>query len=110
MIGLALNTFTVGNFIGYCQDNYLLTLGLVGQALFFGRFFVQWIASEKEGKSVVPLAFWYLSMGGGALLLIYAIFKKDPVFILGQGGGLFIYSRNLYMIHMERSRRRAWRS
>jgi len=106
-MAIALNSFALSNIIGYCHDNYMLALGFLGQGFFFGRFFVQWIASEREGKSVVPVAFWYLSIGGGAMLLIYAIFKKDPVFILGQGGGLFIYLRNLYMIHTERSRRRA---
>ena len=87
----------------WCIDNYLLILGLLGQGFFTGRFLAQWIASEKQGRSVVPLAFWYLSVGGGALLLIYAILRKDPVFILGQGGGLVIYARNLYLIYKERA-------
>ncbi len=106
-MGIAMNSYGLSNLLGYCQNNYLLILGFLGQGLFFGRFFVQWIASERQGKSVVPLAFWYFSMGGGALLLIYALFKKDPVFILGQGGGLIIYMRNLYLIHTERSKQRA---
>ncbi|HYA42363.1 MAG TPA: lipid-A-disaccharide synthase N-terminal domain-containing protein [Syntrophobacteraceae bacterium] len=106
-MAMTLNPLTLSGVIGYFYDNYMLALGFLGQGFFFGRFFVQWIASEREGKSVVPLAFWYLSIGGGALLLVYAIFKKDPVFILGQGGGLFIYLRNLYLIHVERSGRRA---
>jgi lipid-A-disaccharide synthase-like uncharacterized protein len=90
----------------YCLDNYLLIIGFLGQGLFSARFFVQWIASERKRKSVVPLAFWYFSIGGGALLLIYAIMKKDPVFILGQAGGLVVYVRNLYLIHKEGSRQK----
>ena len=73
-------------------------LGMLGQVLFFSRFLVQWIASEKTGKSVVPLSFWYLSIGGGFLLLIYAIWRKDPVITLGQAVGLFVYVRNLMLI------------
>jgi lipid-A-disaccharide synthase-like uncharacterized protein len=90
--------------IRYCIDNYLLIVGFLGQGLFSCRFFVQWIASERQGRSVVPVAFWYFSMGGGGLLLAYAIMKKDPVFILGQAGGLVIYLRNLYLIRKESSR------
>jgi len=75
-----------------------LGIGLLGQAFFSGRFLVQWIASERARKSVVPLAFWYFSIGGGLTLLAYAIYRLDPVFIIGQGGGLFVYSRNLYLI------------
>jgi len=93
----------MNNMIWYFLDNSLLVLGFFGQGLFFGRFLVQWIASERQGRSVVPVAFWYFSIGGGGLLLIYAILKKDPVFILGQGGGLIIYLRNIYLIHRERS-------
>jgi lipid-A-disaccharide synthase-like uncharacterized protein len=92
--------------IRYCLDNYLLIIGFLGQGLFSARFLIQWIASERQRKSVVPLAFWYFSIGGGALLLIYAIMKKDPVFILGQAGGLIVYLRNLYLIHKESSRRK----
>jgi lipid-A-disaccharide synthase-like uncharacterized protein len=79
-------------------------VGLFGQALFFGRFFIQWIASEKKKRSVVPLAFWYFSIGGGTVLLAYAIYKQDIVFILGQGGGLAIYARNLWLIYAHRAR------
>ena len=74
-------------------------LGLLGQALFFSRFLVQWIESEKRGRSVVPLSFWYLSIGGGGLLLLYALWRKDPVITLGQAVGLFVYVRNLMLIH-----------
>ena len=78
-------------------------LGLLGQALFFSRFLVQWIASEKKGQSVVPLSFWFLSIGGGFLLLIYALWRKDPVITLGQLVGLFVYVRNLMLIHRHKS-------
>ena len=73
-------------------------LGLLGQVLFFSRFLVQWLASERTGKSVVPVSFWYLSIGGGGLLLFYAVWRKDPVIILGQLVGLFVYIRNLMLI------------
>jgi lipid-A-disaccharide synthase-like uncharacterized protein len=76
-----------------------LAIGLLGQALFSARFFVQWIASERRRRSVIPRAFWYFSMGGGITLLAYAIYRRDPVFILGQGAGLFVYARNLWFIH-----------
>jgi len=76
-----------------------LTLGFGGQILFFLRFFVQWIATERKKESVVPISFWYFSIGGAVLLLVYAIHRKDPVFILGQSMGIFIYGRNLYFIY-----------
>ena len=66
--------------------------------LFFGRFFIQWLASERARASVVPTAFWYFSLGGGLMLLTYALYRQDPVFILGQAGGLAIYLRNLYFL------------
>lgn len=75
-----------------------LIIGFIGQALFFGRFFIQWLASEKAKKSVIPNAFWYFSIGGGLTLFIYALYRQDPVFILGQSTGLLIYARNLYFI------------
>ena len=73
-------------------------VGFIGQALFSMRFIVQWWASERQRRSVVPLAFWYFSLAGGATLLGYAIYRMDPVFIVGQLAGLFIYSRNLVLI------------
>ena len=79
-------------------------VGLGGQALFFGRFFIQWLASERKKESVVPLAFWYFSLGGGLTLLVYACYKGDIVFILGQGGGLIFYVRNLMLISRHRAR------
>ncbi len=79
-----------------------LAIGFLGQALFASRFLVQWITSERQKRSVIPHAFWYLSILGGATLLVYAIYRADPVFIVGQVGGLFIYSRNLRLIARER--------
>lgn len=70
-------------------------LGFAGQALFSARFIVQWIASERARRSIVPRAFWWLSVGGGALLFTYAVWRQDPVFMAGQGAGLFVYLRNL---------------
>lgn len=75
-----------------------LVVGFLGQSLFFGRFFLQWIATERQRKSVIPRSFWYFSLGGGAVLLVYSIHQKDPVFIAGQATGLFIYSRNLWFV------------
>ena len=81
-----------------------ITLGLLGQALFFSRFLVQWLASERLKESVVPTAFWYFSLSGGAILLTYAIHRGDPVFILGQSTGVLIYLRNLYFIYSPKSK------
>src|SRR5450631_4672730 len=89
---------------GYFYDVFVvrldwwLALGFLAQALFTARFLVQWIASERAGKSVIPVAFWFFSIGGGALLLIYALYRRDPVFIAGQALGLVVYVRNLYFI------------
>ncbi len=77
--------------------NGWLALGLAGQTMFFGRFFVQWVASERERASVIPPAFWWLSIAGGALLLAYAIHRRDPVFIIGQSAGLLVYGRNVVL-------------
>jgi lipid-A-disaccharide synthase-like uncharacterized protein len=79
-----------------------LALGFAGQALFSARFLVQWVSSERRKRSVIPLAFWYFSLAGGATLFAYAVHIGDPVFILGQSMGVLIYSRNLYFIHKER--------
>lgn len=78
-----------------------VAFGLFGQLMFTGRFLVQWIASERARRSVIPLAFWYFSLAGGAILLSYAIYRGDPVFILGQTLGVLIYSRNLWLIRRE---------
>lgn len=80
-------------------DHVWLGIGLLGQALFSARFLVQWIASERRKESVVPIHFWYFSVGGGLTLLAYAIHRVDPVFIIGQAAGLFVYARNLWFIH-----------
>ena len=76
-----------------------LVIGFLGQAIFSLRFLIQWWRSERAGRSVVPLAFWHLSLTGGLLLLFYAIHRQDPVFILGQLTGVFVYLRNLHLIH-----------
>lgn len=83
-------------------DMVWLSIGLIGQALFSARFIIQWLASEKQKKSVVPIEFWYFSMAGGLTLFAYALHKVDPVFILGQGIGVFIYARNLYFMLNEK--------
>lgn len=75
-----------------------LGIGFLGQALFSMRFLIQWIATERIRRSVVPVAFWYFSIVGGITLLAYAIYRKDPVFIVGQAVGLVVYGRNLYFI------------
>lgn len=84
------------------QLDWWIALGFLAQALFTMRFAVQWIASERAGRSVVPMAFWVFSIGGGVLLLIYALHRRDPVFIAGQGLGVFIYLRNLQFVLRER--------
>jgi lipid-A-disaccharide synthase-like uncharacterized protein len=80
-----------------------LVLGLFGQGLFTMRFLVQWWRSERAGQSVVPLAFWYLSLAGGLALLTYAVHQRDPVFIVGQLTGVFVYLRNLRLIYRQRA-------
>lgn len=82
-------------------EHVWLGIGFLGQGLFFMRFFVQWIASERQRKSVIPHAFWYFSLLGGVTLLAYALYRQDPVFILGQSTGLLIYLRNLYFIRQK---------
>ena len=80
-------------------DHLWLILGLLGQAVFGGRFIVQWISSERRRESHIPIVFWYMSLVGGAVTLAYAIHKKDPVFIIGQGSGVVVYIRNLMLIY-----------
>ena len=79
-------------------EHVWLGVGLLGQSLFSARFLVQWIASERLRRSVVPVAFWYFSLAGGLVLLAYATYRLDPVFIIGQASGIFVYVRNLYFI------------
>ena len=86
------------------SDTLWLLIGFFGQALFAGRFIVQWLKSERERASVIPVTFWYFSLAGGLILCVYAIHKRDPVFITGQLTGLFIYARNLYFIHHNRAK------
>ena len=85
-----------------------IAVGFVGQLLFTSRFLVQWVASERRGESVVPRAFWWFSLAGGATLLAYAAWRQDPVFVLGQAAGLVVYARNLVLIG--RQARRAGRA
>ena len=98
---------------GYFYDVFVvrldwwLALGFLAQGLFTARFLVQWIASERAGKSVMPIAFWFFSIGGGLLLLVYALYRRDPVFILGQAFGVFVYARNLHFELRDRRRERA---
>ena len=82
-------------------EQIMIVVGFAGQGLFAMRFIIQWLSSEKQAKSVIPVAFWYFSIGGGSVLLLYAIWRQDPVIICGQGLGLFIYLRNLYFIRRD---------
>ena len=86
------------------MDKIWLAVGMSAQALFSARFLVQWVMSERQGRSVIPLSFWFLSLTGGGLLLAYAVWRRDPVFILGQAAGLIVYTRNLCLIRKERKR------
>lgn len=79
-----------------------VVVGLAGQLMFSMRFILQWISSERARKSIVPVAFWYFSIAGGLILFAYAVYRKDPVFILGQATGIVIYARNLYLIYAEK--------
>ena len=87
-------------------EQFWLVVGLAAQLMFTGRFVVQWIASEKKGMSYIPVSFWWLSVVGGGLLLCYAIYRRDPVFILGQLTGQIVYTRNLILISRRRSQER----
>jgi lipid-A-disaccharide synthase-like uncharacterized protein len=82
-------------------EGWWVVVGFLGQGLFSARFLVQWLASERARRSVVPRAFWFFSLGGGITLLAYALYRRDPVFIAGQGIGIFIYARNLMLIYSE---------
>jgi lipid-A-disaccharide synthase-like uncharacterized protein len=84
-------------------EHLMIIIGFAGQGLFAMRFIIQWLKSEGEGRSVIPLAFWYFSIGGGVVLFLYALWRQDPVIICGQGLGLFIYLRNLFLIFKERN-------
>jgi lipid-A-disaccharide synthase-like uncharacterized protein len=93
--------------MGSSETTAWIVIGFVGQALFSARFIVQWLASERARRSLIPMAFWYFSLLGGAVLLSYAIHKRDPVFIVGQAAGLFVYLRNLYLIRTGRQKAEA---
>lgn len=98
-------THAAGNYIYnvfVLKLSWGVLVGFVGQLLFTMRFLVQWIATERARKSVFPVAFWFFSLGGGIVLFGYALAIKDPVFILGQGFGVFVYLRNLYFVYRER--------
>jgi lipid-A-disaccharide synthase-like uncharacterized protein len=84
------------------SETLWIAIGFFGQALFTSRFLIQWIASERLGESVIPLAFWWFSILGGLTLLSYALWRQDPVFIIGQATGLVVYARNLILIARKR--------
>ena len=86
------------------EDGWWLLVGFGGQALFMGRFVLQWFVSERARRSVIPVSFWYLSIFGALVLLVYALHRRDPVFVAGQGLGVAIYLRNLQLIRGERAR------
>ena len=88
------------------EDGWWLLVGFGGQLLFMGRFVIQWLASERRRRSVIPVSFWYLSIAGALVLLAYALHRRDPVFVAGQVLGMGIYLRNLYLIRMERAQAR----
>jgi len=77
---------------------YMLILGFIGQTVFFSRFLIQWVVSEIKGESIIPMVFWYLSITGSVILLIYALYRKDPVFIAGQSVGFIVYIRNIFLV------------
>ena len=83
------------------SETVWIAIGFLGQIFFSCRFIVQWLSSERVRRSVIPVAFWYFSLAGGVILLSYAIYREDPVFIVGQATGLLIYSRNLYFVWRE---------
>jgi lipid-A-disaccharide synthase-like uncharacterized protein len=95
-IGSAVGGYLHEVFVG--NADWGIIIGYIAQLLFAMRFVVQWIASERAGRSVVPTAFWVFSIGGGIMLLGYALYRKDPVFIIGQAFGVFVYLRNLQFV------------
>ncbi len=89
------------------METIWLLVGFAGQGCFFMRFLVQWISSERQQKSVIPVAFWYFSIFGALIILAYAIHRGDPVFIVGQTTGLLIYTRNLMLLSREKQKKGA---
>ena len=79
-------------------DKVWVAVGFVGQGVFSARFLIQWIVSERRKQSVIPVSFWFLSIAGALILLAYAIYRQDPVFMIGQAGGMVVYARNLWLI------------
>jgi lipid-A-disaccharide synthase-like uncharacterized protein len=100
--GEALSAYLQEVFIA--KFDFWLVFGLAAQLIFAARFLVQWISSERAGKSVIPFAFWFLSVGGGLMTLLYGLVKREPVIIVGQGLATFIYLRNIMLIFRERGR------
>ncbi|MBI3436235.1 MAG: lipid-A-disaccharide synthase N-terminal domain-containing protein [Proteobacteria bacterium] len=99
-IGTQLGAFFHEVFVA--KFDFWLVFGMVAQFLFAGRFLVQWISSERAGKSIIPVAFWFFSMGGGLMTLVYGVVKREPVIIVGQTFGILVYLRNLYFINRDR--------
>jgi lipid-A-disaccharide synthase-like uncharacterized protein len=96
-------THEAGTLIMLSPETIWIAIGFLGQGLFFGRWLIQWIASERNAESRMPIAFWYLSLIGGLITLAYAIYRRDPVFIAGQGIGALVYIRNLMLIRRQES-------
>ena len=94
----------LGKVMEFSSQWWLLAIGFIGQGFFFMRFFWQWIASEKAQRSVIPVSFWYFSLLGSCFLLVYAILRRDIVFIIGQSTGSIIYLRNLFLIQREKEK------
>jgi lipid-A-disaccharide synthase-like uncharacterized protein len=103
--GTAVGDFFRETFVD--KFDFWLAFGLVAQLLFAGRFLVQWISSERAGKSVIPFAFWIFSMGGGLMTLLYGIVKREPVIVFGQGVATLIYVRNIVLIYKEHRAKQA---
>ena len=99
--GQALGDYLYDVFVA--RFDFWLAFGLVAQLFFTARFLVQWISSERAGKSVVPLAFWFFSMGGGLMTLVYGVVKREPVIIVGQALATIIYIRNIMLITRDRA-------
>ncbi len=100
--GQALSTYLYDVFVA--KFDFWLAFGLIAQLFFTARFLVQWVSSERAGKSVVPMAFWFFSMGGGLMTLVYGIVKREPVIIVGQALATIIYVRNIMLIVKNRGR------
>lgn len=96
--------FSIGFPFEITTTTLWIVIGFLGQGMFFMRFFVQWVASEKEGRSIIPLSFWYFSIAGSLILLAYAIWRQDPVIMAGQMTGFIVYFRNLYLINRNKEK------